>query len=344
MLAHFPIVHNLFFETNNFNNGHGDFMIAKKGLLCVGIILGCMPSLLGENENVTSQKINNSPASSKKVYVKAEISSDIERPLLRPVKAEKDDIVTNDQGTVESSSNSKTEQCIENIMSILQAERKKLQELENEYKKLKKDVVEKDDIKNSEIDVKMETESISAYAGNVRSSDRLQPNDKSAIAGTSSALAKIYPLKDASTRNGSSTGQLIVKDSKKPEVGVSNDLNQRLSKVIGNVSKLDLAECFYKLCEYDNALQTYKLLTPNDISLDQYIWAQYQIANCYRNMKKFDVAFNEYQRFINQYPGSDWVEQAKWYIEDINWWKSWYEKNTLTSNQLLAASDSYKSK
>ncbi|MFN3531386.1 MAG: tetratricopeptide repeat protein, partial [Candidatus Brocadia sp.] len=282
---------------------------------------------------------------SKKVYVKAEISSDIERPLLRPVKSEKDDAVTNDQGTVESSSNSKTEQCIENIMSILQAERKKLQELENEYKKLRKDVMEEDDAKNSEIDVKMETESISASAGNVRSSDRLQPNEKSAIAGASSALAKIYPLKDASTRNGSSTGQLyIVKDSKKPEVGVSNDLNQRLSKVIGNVSKLDLAECFYKLCEYDNALQTYKLLTLNDIPLDQYIWAQYQIANCYRNMKKFDVAFNEYQRFINQYPGSDWVEQAKWYIEDINWWKSWYEKNTLTSNQLLVSSGSYESK
>lgn len=316
-------------------------MIAKKGLLCIGIVLGCMSSIFGENENIATQKINSSPALSKKVYAKIEISSDIERPLLRPVKLEKEDTVTNDQETAESSSDSKTGPCIENIMSILKAERKKLQELENEYKKLKKDVMEKDNADNYEIDVKKEVESISTSVSN----DRLQPNEKSEEAGTSSALARVYPLKDASMRNGSSTALLYtVEDSKKPEAGINNDLNQRLSKVIGNVSMLDLAECFYKLCEYDNALQTYKLLTPDDISLDQYIWAQYQIANCYRNMKKFDVAFSEYQRFVNQYPGSDLIEQAKWYIEDIQWWKSWYEKNTLTNNPLLAASGNRESK
>ncbi|GAN34065.1 hypothetical protein BROSI_A2600 [Candidatus Brocadia sinica JPN1] len=97
-----------------------------------------MSSLLGENENSASQKINISPVSSEKVYTKTEISSDIERPLLRPVKVEKEDTATNGLETEKSPSNPKTEQCIENIMSILEAERKKLQELENEYKKLKK--------------------------------------------------------------------------------------------------------------------------------------------------------------------------------------------------------------
>lgn len=316
-------------------------MIAKKGLLCIGIILGCMPSIFGENENIASQKINSLPVSPKKVYAKIEISSDIERPLLRSVKLEKEDTVTNDQETAKSSSNSKTGLCIEDIISILKAERKKLQELENEYKKLKKDVMEKDNAGNYEKDVKKGIESIFTSTSN----DRLQHDEKSEKAGTSSALARVYPLKDASMRNGSSTDQLYtVVDSKKPETGINGDLNQRLSKVIGNVSMLDLAECFYKLCEYNNALQMYKLLTPDNISLDQYIWAQYQIANCYRNMKKFDVAFSEYQRFLNQYPGSDLVEQAKWYIEDINWWKSWYEKNTLTNNPLLAASGNHKSK
>lgn len=316
-------------------------MIAMKGFLYIGIILGCMSSLLGENENSASQKINISPVSSEKVYTKTEISSDIERPLLRPVKVEKEDTATNGLETEKSPSNPKTEQCIENIMSILEAERKKLQELENEYKKLKKDVIEKDNVKNSEIDVKKENESISISGSNGLINDRLQPNEKSAIVGTSSVLATIYPSKDSSIQNSNPTGQLSVKN---PEVDINNDLNQRLSKVIGNVSIFDLAECFYKLCEYDNALQTYKLLTPDDISLDQYIWSQYQIANCYRNIKKLDVALGEYQRFVNQYPGSDLIEQAKWYIEDIHWWKSWYEKNTLTNNPLLAASDGHESR
>lgn len=257
-------------------------MIAMKGFLYIGIILGCMSSLLGENENSASQKINISPVSSEKVYTKTEISSDIERPLLRPVKVEKEDTATNGLETEKSPSNPKTEQCIENIMSILEAERKKLQELENEYKKLKKDVIEKDNVKNSEIDVKKENESISISGSNGLINDRLQPNEKSAIVGTSSVLATIYSSKDSSIQNSNPTGQLSVKN---PEVDINNDLNQRLSKVIGNVSIFDLAECFYKLCEYDNALQTYKLLTPDDISLDQYIWSQYQIANCYRNIK-----------------------------------------------------------
>lgn len=316
-------------------------MVVKKVLFCIGIVLGCVSSLFGENKNAASQKINNPPALQEKVHANADISSDIERPLLRPVKSEKNNAVTHGQKAAESLQNPNTEHCIENIMSILQAERKKLQELENKYKELKKDAMKKGDAKHSEIDGKTETESISLSDGSIRGSSRLPPDEKSAIAGTSSALAKINPLKDAGMRKGSPIGQLnTVKDSKKAEAVVSDDLNQRLSKVIGNMSRLDLAECFYKLSEYDNALQMYKLLSPEDIPLDQYIWAQYQIANCYRNMKKFDIASSEYQRFISQYPGSDLIELAKWYIDDINWWKSWYEKNTLIGNQLLAASGS----
>ncbi len=316
-------------------------MIVKKGLLCIGIVFGCMPSLWGENKNIAFQKINSSPALSKNVYVRTELGSDIERPLLRPVTLEKENTATKDQKTAGSLSNPKIEQCIENIMSILQAERKKLQELENEYKKIKRDVMEEGSAENCEVDVEKGIESKSTSAGN----DKLKPSEKSEKGETSSALAKAHPLKDESVKNGSPAGHLYtVKDGKKPEVSINNDLNQRLSKVIGNVSILDLAECFYKLCEYDNALQTYKLLTPDNISSDQYVWAQYQIANCYRNMKKFDIAFSEYQRFINQYPGSDLIEQAKWYIEDVNWWKAWYEKNALSGNQLFAASGGYESK
>lgn len=307
----------------------------------MGIIFGCMSPLVGENEKVAPQNIKSASTVLQNEFAGTELSSDIERPLLRPVTLEKEDAVTNDQKTAESVSNPKIEQCIENIMSILQAERKKLQELENEYKKIKKDVMEEDSIESSEIDVKEEIESKSTSAG----TDELQLNKKFEKNGTSSTLAEAHSLKNESMKNGSSTGHLrIVKDDKKMEMSLNNELNQRLSKVIGNVSALDLAECFYKLCEYDNALQTYKLLTSDNISSDQYIWVQYQIANCYRNMKKFDIALSEYQRFINQYPGSDLIEQAKWYLEDVNWWKTWHEKNALAGNQLFAISSGFESK
>ena len=137
---------------------------------------------------------------------------------------------------------------------------------------------------------------------------------------------------------------IIIKNNQRPGVALTNELIHRLSKVIGDMSLFDLAECFYKLCEFDNALQMYKSITQIDISLDQYTWVQYQIANCYRNMKKYDLAFSEYKRFVSQYPSSDLIEQAKWYIDDINWWKSWYEKNTLANNLLLAVSNSNESK
>ena len=43
-------------------------------------------------------------------------------------------------------------------------------------------------------------------------------------------------------------------------------------------------------------------------------------------MKKYDIALSEYQRFVNQFPESDLTGQAKWYMEDIGWWKAWSGK------------------
>jgi TolA-binding protein len=54
-------------------------------------------------------------------------------------------------------------------------------------------------------------------------------------------------------------------------------------------------------------------------------------------MKKYDQASSEYQRLIHQYPNNYLIEQAKWYIDDINWWKLWYEKNASNNNQLSTA-------
>ena len=283
-------------------------MVAKKGLIFVGIVLGCMPCLFGNEEKIASHKTNCLPASPQKVD--ARISGDIERPLLRPVVYKTEEAISNsnNQKTEEAPSGSGKEDGVESLLSLLSTEREKLQELENQYNKIGNNVfVEPDSTKNKDGD----------------------------------------SIKDVSVKEGSSTAQLyVMKNNKKPEVGTNNTntKNQRLEMIIRNVSQLDVAECYYKLCEYDNALQRYKLFTPNNTSLDQYIWAQYQVANCYRNMKKYDVALSEYQRFVNQFPESNLTDQAKWYVEDIGWWKAWSEKNTLANNQLLTASNSRISK
>ena len=281
-------------------------MVAKKGLIFVGIVLGCMPCLFGNDEKIASVKTNCLPTAPQKVD--ARISGDIERPLLRPVVYKKEDAIPNskNQKTEELPSGFKKEEGVESLLSLLRTEREKLQGLENQYGKIGNNaLVEPDDNKNKDGD----------------------------------------SIKDVSVKEGSSTAQLyIMKNNKKSELDANNAKNQRLDMILRNVSQLDVAECYYKLCEYDNALQMYKLFTPNNTSSDQYIWAQYQVANCYRNMKKYDVALSEYQRFVNQFPESDLTDQAKWYMEDIGWWKAWSEKNTLANNQLLTASNNRISK
>ena len=76
-------------------------MVAKKGLIFVGIILGCMPCLFGNDEKIASQKTNSLPTAPQRVDAK--ISDDIERPLLRPVVYKKEEGVSN-------SNNQKTEE------------------------------------------------------------------------------------------------------------------------------------------------------------------------------------------------------------------------------------------
>lgn len=317
-------------------------MVAKKGLIFVGIVLGCMPCLFGNDEKIASDKTNGLPAASQKMD--ARISGDIERPLLRPVVSKTEEAIpnSNNQKTEELPSGFKKEDGVESLLTLLRTEREKLQGLENQYRKIGNNVLmEPDGAKNNDGDMSKITESLPAAQEN----DPLQSGNMQAKIGTSRETSNGDSIKNAKVEEGSSTAQLyIMKNNKKSELDANNAQNQRLDMILRNVSQLDVAECYYKLCEYDNALQMYKLFTPNNTSSDQYIWAQYQVANCYRNMKKYDIALGEYQRFVNQFPESDLTDQAKWYMEDIGWWKAWSEKNTLANNQLLTASNNHISK
>lgn len=317
-------------------------MATKKGFIFVGIVLGCMPCLFGNDEKIASDKTNGLPAASQKVD--ARISGDIDRPLLRPVvsKAEETVSSSNNRKVEELQSGSKKEEGVESLLSLLKAEREKLQGLENKYRKIGNNVLmEPDGAKNIDGDMSKITESLPAAP-----EDGLSPSGSlQAKIGTSGETSNGDSINNAKAGEGGSAARLyVIKNNKKSEWDANNTRNQRLDRILKDVSQLDVAECYYKLCEYDNALQMYKLFTSKNTSSDQYIWAQYQVANCYRNMKKYDIALGEYQRFVSQFPQSDLTDQAKWYMEDIGWWKAWSEKNTLANNQLLTASNNHMSK
>lgn len=304
-------------------------MLIRKGFMCTCVILSYMPFLAGNEHVDTSKTVEFRSSEPRKVFTQPEVSNDIERLLLRPVKFEKGNTTIFNQESVDFSLKPETEQNIEGITSILSAEKMKLSELENEYKKLEKELREDVDAKNSDLSVVKVGELSSMSFRN----DTMTSIEKFAERATPSVLEKRDTTKKVISRIGSSTDQPRITKDKKPETDASEDLSHRLSKMVGNGRLLDLAECFYKLGEYNNALQTYKLITSSDVSLDQYTWVQYQMANCYRNMREFDLAISGYQRFIDQYSSDDLIGPAKWYIDDVNWWKSWYEKNALTHSR-----------
>ncbi|TVM00232.1 MAG: hypothetical protein CV087_14795 [Candidatus Brocadia sp. WS118] len=315
-------------------------MLMKKGFIYIWFVMSCIPFII-TNNHVDSGEIGDFLSSeSKKIINKAETSNDIERLLLRPIKLEKEDVNTSNLKSVYPLFNPETEQSIDGITSILSSERKKLYELEDKYKKLEKELIKRDDKNNADLGRIKDTKLISASFGD----DRLKGGRKSVEGPASTQLEKMNSVKNVVSRAGSSTTQQrTTKNRREQEIDSKEDISHLLSKLTGNGRLLDLAECFYKLCEYNNALQTYKLITPTDTPLNQYIWAQYQIANCYRNMKEFDLALGEYQRFINQYPSGDLIEPAKWYIDDVIWWKSWYEKNSLVNSGMPELSNGVKS-
>lgn len=304
-------------------------MLIRKVFMCTYVILSYMPFLTGNEHVDTSKTVEFRSSESRKVFTQPEVSNDIERLLLRPVKFEKGNTTIFNQESVDFSLKPETEQNIEGITSILSAEKMKLSELENEYKKLEKELREDVDAKNSDLSVVKVGELSSMSFRN----DTMTSIEKFAERATPSVLEKRDTTKKVISRIGSSTDQPRITKDKKPAADASEDLSHRLSKMVGNGRLLDLAECFYKLGEYNNALQTYKLITSSDVSSDQYTWVQYQMANCYRNMREFDLAISEYQRFIDQYSSDDLIVPAKWYIDDVSWWKSWYEKNALTHSR-----------
>ena len=215
----------------------------------------------------------------------------------------------------------------EAVLSILKAEKEKLQALEKKYGQLA------DEFK---LEASSEEKGLSAQT-TILNNKPTPVNDTSSAKNALLSKTEGKPAKGISTTAGNrAAGQ--------QKVSSEETLDSRLEKEMKTINSFNAAECYYKLCEYENALKTYKMLTPDSCLAEQYQWAQFQIANCYRNLKDFEAALGEFKRFAGLSHDNELIDQANWYISDIQWWKTWNEKKSLLNNQLLAASGNKESK
>ncbi len=346
----------------------------KTTYIALGFVLMYTPCLLGGGENISTATPDK---------LQTNLSNDIERPLLRPiqVKIEEKPVVSEPEGQTPElfemevqepevvadppsqpkpqiqqqqqqprllsqpqpkpqvnlqpqpqpqllsqplalpDTQTQDELSEETILSILKAEKEKLQALEKKY---------------GQLEAGYEEKGLSAQT-TVLNNKHTTANDTSSAKNALLSRTEGKPAKSISIN----AGNLAIGQQKVPH---EESLDSRLEKEMKTINSFNVAECYYKLCEYENALKTYKMLTPDNCLAEQYQWAQFQIANCYRNLKDFEAALGEFKRFAGLSHDNELIDQANWYISDIQWWKTWNEKKSLLNNQLLAATGNKESK
>jgi tetratricopeptide (TPR) repeat protein len=85
--------------------------------------------------------------------------------------------------------------------------------------------------------------------------------------------------------------------------------------VHGTIDRLGLANNLYAVGEYELALDMYEKIDMAELTAQQQIWADYQMANCLRRMGRSSEASNRYRRIAEQ-PESGWLsEQSRWWVD-----------------------------
>jgi len=337
----------------------------KSTCVALGFVLMHTSHLMGSNNNVPSNKVVWASETSDKTQAKANLDNDIERTLLRPVQVKIEETPVAYEPTVAEDISTKTPTIVTKekpvapapvgvpvsppsksrtqgergegeIQLILKAEKEKLQDMERKYGVLEDEL--KAEACNSAKDAPSQAPAASP--------DNRRVSTRNVLSGKNISSVKTGEKPAKSVGVGADNPAIGQQNENSKNFNESNDesLNSRLEIATKMTNSLNLAECYYKLCEYESALKMYKSLTPDKCSAEQYSWAQFQIANCYRNLKDFDAAVGEFKRFISLSQDKELIEQASWYISDLQWWKSWNEKKSTLNNQLLAATGKKESK
>jgi hypothetical protein len=85
--------------------------------------------------------------------------------------------------------------------------------------------------------------------------------------------------------------------------------------VHGPIDRLGLANNLYAVGEYQLAMKMYEQTEMADLTAQQQIWTDYQMANCLRRMGRNAEASNRYRRIAEQ-PEAGWLsEQSRWWVD-----------------------------
>lgn len=108
--------------------------------------------------------------------------------------------------------------------------------------------------------------------------------------------------------------------------------------VHGPIDRLGLANNLYAVGEYQLAMKMYEQTEMADLTAQQQIWTDYQMANCLRRMGRNAEASNRYRRIAEQ-PEAGWLsEQSRWWVdvlEQIRQLQSSLEEDTETPGENL---------
>ncbi|GJQ58280.1 MAG: tetratricopeptide repeat protein [Candidatus Scalindua sp. AMX11] len=115
-------------------------------------------------------------------------------------------------------------------------------------------------------------------------------------------------------------GDELQKPDQKKEVGEADSGKIVIKDKDSILQPFGIAENLYKMEEYQLSLDIYQLIKGEEEEKNR-SWIKYQIANCYRKLKKYDKAAEVYNEVSKEFEGSYWAKQSQWYIQDIEWRK-----------------------
>lgn len=187
--------------------------------------------------------------------------------------------------------NGEVEDEIKKMSKGLEEERKELAKLKIEFQKLSQSnkQIDKDEVA-------------------LENSEENNAEDKEITANEQHNLQ--LSVKKNTSVNENVLGNVVNKDEKEKILLKKND---------ELINPIEIAENLYKLGEYKLALDIYELTNKEDLENEKKSWILYQMANCSRKLKLFDKALKVYRNIQDQYEDTFWAEQAKWYINDIQW-------------------------
>lgn len=98
------------------------------------------------------------------------------------------------------------------------------------------------------------------------------------------------------------------------ETPAPHDAHLTAGSISDPIDRVSLGNNLYALGEYPAAHKAYLSVNPEELTAEQQIWTEYQIANCLRRMGENAEASNRFRKIAGQ-PEAGWLsERAAWWV------------------------------